>query len=311
MNPLPIDKEKVQALAIEAERQRKLKDEKQRTETKRTPGVEKPGDITERLLAMASSAVQHRRNYEEWARPQPKTKKCEVHAYLQTPDMQAGAAAAIGKPKEQWQLIFRPCPKCERDSQFTWLKLAGVPSNMTHCTIDNWTPRTNDDRLALETVRQFCRRKAGFLIIRGKDRGIGKTHLAVAIMREWRCGMFRTQAEFFEQYQKRFQPNASDILERAKVTKLFIMDDFGVRAMAKENDVTTLHSLFNHRYGECLPTIITSNDPYEDICRDLGERMQDRLEEAAFAVIELHGKSHRAGNRSKYGLAKGKKPSTV
>lgn len=306
MKPPVIDKEKIAAMALEAERQRKLK----AAETRRT-AIEKPADIGDRLLAMAHSAAQHRRNYEEWMRGHAKTKKCEPHSFLQTIDVRLGCEKSFGRPKETWEIFFRPCPKCERDSQVSWLKLAGVPSNMLHCTLDNWSPRTNDDRLHLATLAQFVRKGAGFVIITGKEKGVGKTHLAVALMREFRFGMFRTQAEFFEQYSKRFQPHQTDILERAKAAKLFVMDDFGVKAMARDQDVTTLHSLFNHRYGEAQPTIITSNESYDQICRDLGERMTDRLEEAVFAVLDLHGKSHRATNRAKYGLSKTKKASTV
>lgn len=66
--------------------------------------------------------------------------------------------------------------------------------------------------------------------------------------------------------------------ERFANADLLLLDDLGA-AKASEWTEEITYRLVDHRYRECLPTIITSNLPVDDLKVHLGDRIRSRLAE--------------------------------
>jgi DNA replication protein DnaC len=135
---------------------------------------------------------------------------------------------------------------------------------------------------AFLTAREYAENPRGWLVILGPD-GCGKTHLAAAI------GNFRSELgiapvlvsapDLLDHLRSTFSPTSSTTLdqkfEMVRNAPLLILDDLGTQSSspwAREK----LYQLFNHRYNNELPTVITTADPLDDIDPRLRSRMLDR-----------------------------------
>ena len=175
-----------------------------------------------------------------------------------------------------------------QDGSHPQMSSLGQMSKRTFATFD---PRRNEglsreelDRVekAFQTAREFAENPHGWLVILGPD-GCGKTHLAAAI------GNFRAEfgivpvlvgvPDLLDHLRSTFSPSSSTTLdqrfEQVRNAPLLILDDLGTQSSspwAREK----LYQLFNHRYNNELPTVITTADPLEDIDPRLRSRMLDR-----------------------------------
>lgn len=149
------------------------------------------------------------------------------------------------------------------------------------------------------------------------DVGVGKTHLAVAILRELVTakgvtGSFYDFRELLAKVKTTYQPG-SDVGELAVLgpvmsAELIVLDELGA---AKLTDwvFDTIEHIINARYNDGKTTIITTNyantvaeasaDPYaramtQETLRDrIGARMHSRLQQMC-DVVEMHGQDWRA-----------------
>lgn len=161
----------------------------------------------------------------------------------------------------------------------------------------------------------------GLLIV--GDVGVGKTHLAVAILKQLirsriRC-LFSDYRELLKQIQNSYNPTVqeteSDILRPVFDAEVLVLDELGaVRPSEWVWDTVAL--ILNSRYNNRLTTIITTNYPDlppagaaessadtpakaakraarpESLGDRIGERMRSRLHEMC-EVIEMRGEDHR------------------
>lgn len=202
---------------------------------------------------------------------------------------------------EDLTLVWDPCPECALREK---LHLAGVPKNLTHATLGNWRVAVDKDEDAITKAREFCRKPSGFLILSGEEYGNGKSHLAVATMREAVVrrlqARFVTAAEFMRSVRKRYDdPKAENIVDSLKRVPFLVVDEYGATVTGKD-EAPTFHELLDDRYGDRRPTVITMNLSPEVFREAIGPRMANRLREATFAWATVHGPSYRAGNRREY-----------
>lgn len=202
-----------------------------------------------------------------------------------------------------WEASYQSCRLCSEENN---LRKAGCPLNLLHCTLDNWTPPTAADSAILDRVREFSKSRRGILILCGDDSGptqsigTGKTHLAVAVLRiAPRGSRFTSQNGFLRALRATYNDRAAeDIVAACKHAPLLVLDEVGVSGGGRD-EAPALHDVLDHRYGNLLPTILTSNLDYGGIQSTLGPRMADRFSEAA-TVLSFHGASHRRTRRDAY-----------
>jgi DNA replication protein DnaC len=196
-----------------------------------------------------------------------------------------------------------------------------VPPRYEHCSLATFEAGNASLRAAQERAMTYC---AGYphlgtdeglgLLFTG-DNGVGKTHLAVSILRELSMvkgaqGQFWDFHELIREIRSSYDPETKatelQVLEPVVEAGILVLDDLGAWKMTDwMND--TLFYILNSRYIAKRSTIITTN--YQDAGRDqvlaadplrrkeflverIGQRLRSRLMEMCL-VIKLQGPDHR------------------
>jgi DNA replication protein DnaC len=181
----------------------------------------------------------------------------------------------------------------------TLLEGARVPGRYAKCEFDNFDSY-GDHAVSLANAKIVARRYTDEyplsdrgLLFMGQP-GVGKTHLAVAILRRLLleksvgCLFFDVQ-DLLRQLQATFDRQSGmsqlDLLQPVLATELVVLDDLGGRQYSPWVEETLAH-IVTTRYNERRATIVTTN--YLDETRDprtpnlesrIGARVRSRLHE--------------------------------
>jgi DNA replication protein DnaC len=244
------------------------------------------------LERMRSASAAHAATVTNWLAGQPTVTTCRHQLRHQ---VNVEETIRRNWQKTTFVAVYDPCSQCikdeDHDNRASWLHSAGVPKILLGSTLDNWRTELASDVTILSTCRQWARDGAGFLILHGPV-GLGKSHLAVAIMRERRMGRLVTQNTFLMRLRKTYRDDhAEDVVDRCKRARLLVLDEMGVSTGGRD-EYPALHEVLSHRYGEMLPTIITTNVQLTDFKDAFGDRITDRLLSSG-CFLEFRGKSKR------------------
>lgn len=149
------------------------------------------------------------------------------------------------------------------------LKSARIPRGYVHCELNNFEIHTDTQRAAqrkaARLVDQFPVFEKGLLFY--GDTGVGKTHLAVALMREAILTK-SARAIFYETrellklvrdtYSGSTELSELDVLRPVLEAEILVLDDLGLEKKSEWVD-ETLGLVINTRYSERRLTIITTN----------------------------------------------------
>ena len=196
-----------------------------------------------------------------------------------------------------------------------------IPPRYEHCTLATFTPGNDSLLQALQKSEKYC---AGYpylgpdeglgLLFTG-DNGVGKTHLAMGVLRElWSTkgvqGAFWDFHELIREirhsYNEETRTSELQVLAPVVEADVLLLDDLGAW---KTTDwmLDTLFFILNSRYMAKRATLITTNFgdlAPEAAARDqsgrrkeylverVGARLRSRLVEMCL-VIRMHGDDHR------------------
>ncbi len=177
------------------------------------------------------------------------------------------------------------------------LKDANIPARYRRCDFSTFETYPNEP--LLRTIKRAQEFSAAFpvvqkgLLLIGPP-GIGKTHLAVSVLREVVTqknvrGLYYDTRSLLSTIRSTFNPvtraSEADVLGRVTNAELLVLDDLGAERPTDWVE-ETMNLIVNTRYNDRKPTIFTTN--YEDVPdgEDLdsllvrvGFRMHSRLRE--------------------------------
>ena len=200
------------------------------------------------------------------------------------------------------------------ESTEDWLLALGVNTRKHgRATVDNFDPA--DSPKAALAAREFVvevqesrvhDRVRGLYLV-SSEKGTGKTHLAVAIMRavhERRPDvsvLFDPADRLITKIQDSYGTGTTDsLIEARRKAGLYVLDDLG-----REKDTTdalrTICTILDEREG--APTVITSNHVPHDLGArhsdaDLWARVASRLGDEVYRYVAVEGRDRRFAQRT-------------
>jgi DNA replication protein DnaC len=202
----------------------------------------------------------------------------------------------------------RPCSCRQQGSHTGNLKKAKIPQRYDGCYITNYVPANRSQIKAVRLAEDFGMKYPAVdtgLLYMGSV-GVGKTHLAVSILkllseRGFSC-LFYEFGSLLKEIQDSYNPNtkASELGVLAPVlnAEVLVLDELGA---SKPTDWVrdTMAHIINTRYNDKKATIFTTNYPderkkdSEETLEDrIGVRLRSRLFEMC-TTVEITGEDHR------------------
>jgi DNA replication protein DnaC len=204
----------------------------------------------------------------------------------------------------------RRCRCRTRDVQAKLLEAARIPRRYSECSLSNYQPANNNGsqlrafNYAYRLVREYPSVDRGLLLM--GPCGVGKTHLAVAILRGLiekgiRC-LFYEFGALLKEIQESYDPisHTSELKVLAPIfeTEVLVLDELGT---AKPTDWVrdTMMQIINTRYNDRKFTVLTTNymderrGQKDEVLEDrIGVRLRSRLYEMC-RTVSIDGEDYR------------------
>jgi DNA replication protein DnaC len=178
----------------------------------------------------------------------------------------------------------------------------GIPPRYRRLALENYDGNPHDVALARDAVF-----RSGGVFLSGAC-GVGKTHLATALLLDWYASAVETAAASImpaPRPRARFVASADLTVELAELGKrrevtffkkydefeCLLLDDLGAE-LSNERSRHVFGAMVDRRFRRMKPMIITSNLSLQDLSKLYDDRMASRIA-GSCAVIKLTGPDHR------------------
>lgn len=187
------------------------------------------------------------------------------------------------------------------------MKRSAIPRRFNEKSFENYDIGDIPGR---KRALQVCKRyadnfddvmKAGVCLVLTGRPGAGKTHLAIAALKQvvqsGRSGLFVTVSEMLRKIRSTYAPGSSmaeqDAIDHFIDVDLLVLDEVGVSIGDKEKRAALIFDVLNTRYNQLKPTIILGNLTPVDMERYLGARVWDRLMDSDAPIVSFDWDSYR------------------
>jgi DNA replication protein DnaC len=211
----------------------------------------------------------------------------------------------------------RPCAcKLEARAELL-LQQARIPERYGKCSFENFEPHCVSVQRASMNSRKFVEEyplvEVGLLYL--GSCGVGKTHLAVAVLKALILkgipGLFYDFRDLLKEIQDSYNPNTHTselkVLSPVYGAEVLVLDELGAGKPTEWVQETMTH-IINKRYNDKKITIFTSNyledvkidSPYDETLSDrVGVRLLSRLHEMCRSIL-IEGDDYRNRIKDNY-----------
>ena len=222
-----------------------------------------------------------------------------VHSFLGGKDRWSGCpvCAEEESQRKQAEELADNRRKAQQQRMERMLGYACLPPRFATKAFDTYRAETDEQKRVLRICREYAEGfqahyDSGLNLLMLGSPGTGKTHLAVAILRDVIerhkvTGVYTSAARMFRRIKATFgssEETETQAIEAYTTPALLVLDEIGV-SYGSDAELNYLFDIMNERYEQCLPTIIVSNIQPDEMGAWMGDRVVDRLRESSRMML--------------------------
>lgn len=202
---------------------------------------------------------------------------CDKHQLEYEPlgiNMPGGTVITLGCPecaRERDKELDREEQAREATSTDEAMRSANIEPEYYNATIDTYQADTPEQVKAVQTVKRLIVGEIQQIVMTGSN-GTGKTHLAIAAVKELK-GKIYTMYEITTRIRQSYSPRADEteleIVDELARLPMLAIDEVG-RTKGSDAELNWLSYIIDKRHTRGLPTIIISNKHVRKYCPNGG-----------------------------------------